>query len=194
SLTINSKDLKTARLYGVPLWSTAKPWTKDGRQTLLLLLEHGAGVTRNSRHASKEQTHEAENSEKPPVVLSSSLEGAWDMLWAGRGSRAVRAARATRQRSLDELATPAPERRLEAGPRHGLPQGLAAAVGVVRHRQRNNDGEEGEGEEEEEEEEGTPPALVPPTSGGGTRSPLLRGRTSARQFRRRRFQKGRGRR
>ncbi|CAK0831201.1 unnamed protein product, partial [Prorocentrum cordatum] len=141
SLTINSKDLKTARLYGVPLWSTAKPWTKDGRQTLLLLLEHGAGVTRNSRHASKEQTHEAENSEKPPVVLSSSLEGAWDMLWAGRGSRAVRAARATRQRSLDELATPAPERRLEAGPRHGLPQGLAAAVGVVRHRQRNNDGE-----------------------------------------------------
>ncbi|CAK0831210.1 unnamed protein product, partial [Prorocentrum cordatum] len=99
SLTINSKDLKTARLYGVPLWSTAKPWTK-----------------------------------KPPVVLSSSLEGAWDMLWAGRGSRAVRAARATRQRSLDELATPAPERRLEAGPRHGLPQGLAAAVGVVRHR------------------------------------------------------------
>ncbi|CAK0831208.1 unnamed protein product [Prorocentrum cordatum] len=56
------------------------------------------------------------------------------MLWAGRGSRAVRAARATRQRSLDELATPAPERRLEAGPRHGLPQGLAAAVGVVRHR------------------------------------------------------------
>ncbi|CAK0831205.1 unnamed protein product, partial [Prorocentrum cordatum] len=110
SLTINSKDLKTARLYGVPLWSTS------------LLL--------TARRASEE----AENSEKPPVVLSSSLEGAWDMLWAGRGSRAVRAARATRQRSLDELATPAPERRLEAGPRHGLPQGLAAAVGVVRHR------------------------------------------------------------